>query len=353
MARAPLLEVQNLSKTYADGWTLDGVTFAVERSEIVGILGPSGSGKTTMLRLLAGLEIPDGGRVLMDGEDVAHKPPHLRNMGLMFQEYALFPHRDVFGNVAFGLQMQDRDRNAIVARVTETLQLVGLTGYERRDVNLLSGGERQRVALARSLAPRPRLLMLDEPLGALDRSLRERLVEELPQILRRAGVTAITVTHDQEEAFAIADRLVLMREGRVVQVGTPETVYQRPASTWAARFLGLTNVLSAEVLTGGMVHTELGDLRVGGPRVCSTDAPHSSRLLIRPEAARLGGDGPNALTGTVRERSFRGSVYRLKVGFPGGPDLAFAVSNAGAVPAPGESVELWLDPRGMALVPEE
>jgi ABC-type Fe3+/spermidine/putrescine transport system ATPase subunit len=353
MAWGPLLQVENLGKTYADGWTLHGVTFTVERAEIVGILGPSGSGKTTLLRLLAGLEIPDSGRALMDGEDVTHEPPHRRSIGLMFQEYALFPHRDVFGNVAFGLQMQARNRDDIAARVTDTLELVGLAGYERRDVNQLSGGERQRVALARSLAPGPKLLMLDEPLGALDRTLRERLVEELPQILQDAGVTAITVTHDQEEAFAISDRLILMRDGRVAQVGTPEAVYQRPASTWVARFLGLTNLLSAKALSDGIVQTRLGVLKVGGTASGTGNAPASLQLLVRPEAARLDADGPNVLTGVVRDRSFRGGFYRLVVEFPGGPNLVFAVPSATAVPAPDESIALSLDPRGMALLPAD
>jgi ABC-type Fe3+/spermidine/putrescine transport system ATPase subunit len=218
-----LLEIRHLCKSYPDGWALHDVSFTVEEGENLCLLGPSGCGKTTLLRLIAGLETPDSGQVLVDGEDVTPVSPHLRGFGLMFQEYALFPHKDVFGNVAFGLQMQGLSRDPVTARVTEVLELVGLVGFERRDVNQLSGGERQRVALARSLAPQPRLLMLDEPLGALDRALRERLMDELPDILRRAGVTAITVTHDQEEAFALADRVVLMRAGRVVGGGLPET----------------------------------------------------------------------------------------------------------------------------------
>jgi ABC-type Fe3+/spermidine/putrescine transport system ATPase subunit len=215
----PLLEICHLCKSYPDGWTLQGVNFVVAAGELLCLLGPSGCGKTTLLRLIAGLETPDDGRVLVNGEDVTPVPPHMRGFGLMFQEYALFPHKDVFGNVAFGLRMQRLSHEAVAGQVAEALALVGLGGFEHRDVSQLSGGERQRVALARSLAPRPRLLMLDEPLGALDRTLRERLLGELPGILRRAGVTAITVTHDQEEAFALSDRVVVMRAGRVVQVG--------------------------------------------------------------------------------------------------------------------------------------
>ena len=265
---------------------------AVERGEIVCLLGPSGCGKTTLLRLIAGLEPLDSGRVLVDEEDVTDVPPHLRGFGLMFQEYALFPHKDVFGNVAFGLRMQGLGRDEVAARVADALALVGLAGFEQRDVSLLSGGERQRVALARSLAPQPCLLMLDEPLGALDRALRERLLGELPDILHRAGATAITVTHDQEEAFAIADRVVLMRAGRVVQTGTPEAVYRRPASAWAARFLGLTNLLDGRVAGRGRVETAIGLLEIGDSELATWDVGFEVQVLIRPEAARLGEESP-------------------------------------------------------------
>jgi len=358
-----ILELCNLRKSYPDGWTLSGVSFTVEESEILCLLGPSGCGKTTLLRLIAGLETPDSGRVSVDGEDVTHEPPHLRGFGLMFQEYALFPHKDVSGNVAFGLRMQGLSRERVAARVTEVLELVGLAGFEQRDVNQLSGGERQRVALARSLAPQPRLLMLDEPLGALDRALRERLMDELPGILRRAGVTAIYVTHDQEEAFAIAGRVVLMRAGRVVQVGTPEEVYRRPASAWAARFLGLTNLLDARVVERGLVETPIGDWRLEtGDFVVSAPRPElgakaqsndwgEGQLLIRPEAARLDGAGPNVLQGVVTELSFRGEHYRLGVRHASGVELTFNFPANAALPAPGEPITLSLDQGALMLLP--
>ena len=351
MVHVPLLEVRNLCKAYPDGWTMAGVTFTVERGESAGLLGPSGCGKTTLLRLLAGLEVPDSGQVLVDGEDVCHVPPHRRGMGLMFQEYALFPHKDVFGNVAFGLRMQRLGRSAVATRVAEVLELVGLAGFERRDVNQLSGGERQRVALARSLAPQPRLLMLDEPLGALDRALRERLLEELPRILRQAGVTAITVTHDQEEAFAIADGLVLMREGRVVQVGTAEEVYRRPVSAWAARFLGLTNLLSARIVAPGRVETALGAMWVEDASNEASDPGGARELLVRPEAGRLSEEGPNVLNGVVSDRSFRGGHYRLTVRHAGGGELTFAMVSNDSLPQPGQGVVLSLDPEGLVLLP--
>ena len=356
-----LLELHDVHKSYPDGWALRDVSFVVEKGEIVCFLGPSGSGKTTLLRLIAGLETLDGGQVLVDGEEVSRVPPHLRGFGLMFQEYALFPHKRVLGNVAFGLRMQGLGRDAVAARVAEVLELVGLTGFEHRDVNQLSGGERQRVALARSLAPQPRLLMLDEPLGALDRALRERLMEELPAILRRAGVTGITVTHDQEEALALADRLVLMREGRVVQVGTPEEVYRCPASAWVARFLGLTNLLDVRVIEEKLVETAVGKLEIGdwrpvlsaveGLETDDAQFPTSNlQLLIRPEVARLDESGPNLLRGVVTERSFRGEHYRLTVRHSSGVKLTFNFPASVELPALGESITISLAPQAMALL---
>jgi ABC-type Fe3+/spermidine/putrescine transport system ATPase subunit len=344
----PLLEIRDLCKSYPDGWMLHDVSFTVDEGENLCLLGPSGCGKTTLLRLIAGLETPDGGQVLVDGVDVTHVPPHLRGFGLMFQEYALFPHKDVFGNVAFGLQMQGLSRETVAARVAEVLELVRMAGFERRDVNQLSGGERQRVALARSLAPQPCLLMLDEPLGALDRALRERLMDELPGILHRAGATAITVTHDQEEAFAVADRVVLMQAGRVVQVGTPEGVYRRPVSAWAAHFLGLANLLDARVLGLGQAETAIGTLQVSDRQ---SEIGVKAQLLVRPEAARVGETGPNLLVGVVVERSFRGEYYRLGVRHAGGVELTFNFPADADLPEIGEPITLSLAPGALVLLP--
>ena len=211
------LEVTHVSKSYPGLPVLKEASFAVAEGEIVCLLGPSGCGKTTLLRVVAGLETPDTGRVTFAGNDLATIPVHQRAFGFMFQDYALFPHRDVLGNVAFGLRMQGTPAAKITERVREALALVGLSGFERRRVIELSGGEMQRVALARSLAPRPQLLMLDEPLGALDRALREQLMNDLRGILKRIGLTALYVTHDQSEAFAIADRVLIMRDGQIVK----------------------------------------------------------------------------------------------------------------------------------------
>lgn len=236
----PVLAIEDIQKQFADGFdVLRGISLEAQPGEIVCLLGPSGCGKTTLLRIIAGLEKPDTGRVILDGQDMGQIPVHRRGIGLMFQDFALFPHQNVWGNVAFGLRMQGLPRPEINQRVSETLNLVNLGSLARRDVHQLSGGERQRVALARSLAPRPHLLLLDEPMGSLDRTLRDRLLEDLRDILKRVHVTTIYVTHDQAEAFAIADRVILMNEGRIVQAGRPEEVYRQPINAWAAGFLSL------------------------------------------------------------------------------------------------------------------
>jgi thiamine transport system ATP-binding protein len=243
----PALSVQGVTLQFpgTDAPALDDVSVSVDEGEVVALLGPSGCGKTTLLRVVAGLVRPDAGRVLLGGRDQDGVPTHRRGIGLMFQDYALFPHRDVGGNVEFGLRMAGMARSRRASRVAEVLDLVGLGGWEQRPVGPLSGGERQRVALARALAPAPRLLLLDEPLGALDRTLRDRLVPELGELFRSVGVSVVHVTHDQSEALALADRIIVMDHGVVVQEATPDELWARPASELVARFLGFTNVVPA------------------------------------------------------------------------------------------------------------
>jgi ABC-type Fe3+/spermidine/putrescine transport system ATPase subunit len=358
----PILTVEHVSKSYPGLPVLKEASFSVAAGETVCLLGPSGCGKTTLLRIVAGLEPPDTGTVTFAGQDLAGVPVHRRNFGFMFQDYALFPHRDVEANVAFGLRMQGKSPAEIRARVREMLALVQLNGYERRRVIELSGGEQQRVALARSLAPRPRLLMLDEPLGALDRALREQLMNELRGILKSAGLTALYVTHDQEEAFAVADRVFVMRArveagegGWIEQAGTPAEVYRYPATPYVARFLGFRNLLDGTVLTTSplTVRTPAGDLRVA-----DTSAAHPAGspvvLLVRPEAAEVrpaDATGPNLLTGRLLEASFRGSYYLLRTEHAGGVVLVCEASaTTEDMPVVGEAVNLWLDPNAITVI---
>ncbi|RST11741.1 ABC transporter ATP-binding protein [Streptomyces sp. WAC05374] len=309
-----MLALEDVTVRFGSRAAVDAVSLDVADHEIVCVLGPSGSGKSTLLRVVAGLQPVDAGRVLLDGADLAGVPVHRRGVGLMFQDHQLFPQRDVGGNVAFGLRMRGASRKEQASRVAELLDLVGLPGAERRAVAALSGGEQQRVALARALAPRPRLLMLDEPLGQLDRGLRERLVVELRQLFGRLGTTVLAVTHDQGEAFALADRVVVMRDGRIAQSGTPREVWQRPASEFVARFLGFDNVV------GASVSGEVADTAWGKVPVPAGTAQGRVRLLVRPAGVRLG-DPADGTRCTVEARTFRGHHVAVRLRPESGPTL--------------------------------
>ncbi|MBE7550187.1 MAG: ABC transporter ATP-binding protein [Anaerolineales bacterium] len=338
-----LLKVDHLSKSFANTPALVAVSLALDEGQILCLLGPSGCGKTTLLRLIAGLETPDSGRVYFEGQDISTVPPHQRGFGLMFQEFALFPHKNVGQNVAFGLQQWPR-AEAIQARVQEMLALVGLAGFERRDVDSLSGGERQRVALARSLAPGPRLLMLDEPLGALDRALRERLMLEIRQILKGLGLTSIYVTHDQTEAFAVADRVVVMNRGRIEQDGPPEQLYYHPATPFVAQFLGFTNLLPGVCQPGGRVETALGVWSLPAEQY-PPGTPVT--VLIRPEAASLEPVSDIALEGDLVASLFRGRFYQMTLSVAG-QILTFEMPRTPLSSADNQ-ITLWLDPAAISL----
>ncbi|OGO37904.1 MAG: hypothetical protein A2Z03_08095 [Chloroflexi bacterium RBG_16_56_8] len=278
-----MLELIKVRKSYEGQPLLSDISLTVKAHETICLLGPSGSGKSTLLRIIAGLEAPEDGQVLWDGTDLAATPPHLRDFGLVFQDYALFPHLDVFSNIAFGLKMRNWGDAKIKARLAEVLELVNLLGFEKRRVADLSGGEQQRVALARALAPHPRLLMFDEPLGALDRALRANLLNELRAILRRTGVPAIYVTHDQEEAFTIADRILILHTGAIVCEGSPAEVIAHPGSAWTANFLGLGNAIEGivgekqKIKSGAGVFTlRCAHRHQKGDRVSLLVRPHES-----------------------------------------------------------------------------
>jgi len=310
-----MLRVEDVTVRFEGKPALDGVSLDVADGEVVTVLGPSGSGKSTLLRVVTGLQRPDSGRVLLDGRDLDGVPPHRRGIGLVFQDQALFPHRDVWGNVVFGLRMRGVLSEEIEARGREVLALVGLRGFERRSVATLSGGEQQRVALARALAPEPRVLLLDEPLGSLDRRLRDRLLEDLSRIFEELGVTALYVTHDQAEAFALGDRVAVMREGRVVQVGTPDELWAAPVDDDVARFLGLGNVRDGRV--------------------------------VRPEAVavRRAADGERG-AGVVERVTRHGPAVRLVVRLDDGSTLEAALA-AVDHPAVGDRVSVEIDPKGI------
>ncbi|PBC85347.1 MULTISPECIES: ABC transporter ATP-binding protein [unclassified Streptomyces] len=309
---------------------LDAVDLDVAAHEIVCVLGPSGSGKSTLLRVVAGLQQADAGAVLLEGREQSGVPAHRRGVGLMFQDHQLFPQHDVEGNVAFGLRMRRSARAERERTVAGLLDLVGLPGAQRRAVASLSGGEQQRVALARALAPRPRLLMLDEPLGQLDRGLRERLVVELRRLFRELGTTVLAVTHDQGEAFALADRVVVMQDGRIAQTGTPLEVWQRPATEFVARFLGFDNVVAATV-QGEAAATPWGKVPVADG---TADGP--CRLLVRPAGVRLTA-APEGLPCTVTARTFRGTHVALLLQPAAGPQVEAACALRDA-PEVGERV---------------
>ncbi len=302
--------LDGLRRSYGTATVVDGVSLEVPRGSLIALLGPSGCGKTTTLRMVAGLERPDAGRVLVDGRDVTHLPPHARRMGVVFQSYALFPHLSVLSNVAFGLRMRGQSRAARTARATEALTMVGLAAHASRRPRQLSGGQQQRVALARALAIEPDVLLLDEPLSALDAKLREDLRVEMRILQRRAGATAVFVTHDQAEALAMADLVAVMHGGRVAQLAPPETVFERPATSFVAEFVGR----SARLL--GVA--EAGGVRCGSAllRTAAPPPPGAATVFVRPHRVRLLGPGEaaeNVLDGSVVALDYTGEVAQVVV----------------------------------------
>ena len=315
-----MLGVEDLSVSFDGIPALTGASLAVESGQTLALLGPSGCGKTTLLRVVAGLQTPASGRVTLDGNDLAGVPPHLRRIGLMFQENVLFPHKDIAGNVAFGLRMARKSHGEIAERVRELLELVGLPDAAGRAVQTLSGGEQQRVALDRALAPEPRALLLDEPLGSLDGPLRERLLDDLRTLFDRLGLTVLYVTHDVGEAFALGHRVAVLKAGRVVQAGTPDELWTRPADAWVARFLGIRNVFAED----------------------------GRRVVVRPEAVHVvAGSGAHVV---AAER--RGAVVWLQLRTDDGRELE-AATTATDHPEPGMTVGIEIDPAGVVEVPDD
>jgi thiamine transport system ATP-binding protein len=330
-----MLETHEVTVAFGDQFALDGLDLSVAAGEILAVMGPSGSGKSTLLRVVAGLQSADSGWVSWDGEPIDAVPPHKRGFGLMFQDYALFPHKTVAGNVGFGLRMQDRSPREVRARTLEVLELVGLAGYGERSVGTLSGGEQQRVALARTLAPEPRLLLLDEPIGSLDLALREHLIVEMREIFEHLDVIVLYVTHDRGEAFAVADRVAVVRGGRIVRDGSPREIWSDPRSRFVASFLGMENVYPVEV-DGGVV--DAGWLRLDGPR-------SAIAIAIPPDAVSLDPEG--SITGRVISVRFQAGSYRSTIGLDGETTLVMENREA---PRPGTAVSLTIDATRVAFL---
>jgi len=342
------VRIEACGKTFADGThALEPATLDIARGETLVLLGPSGCGKTTMLRIIAGLEVPDaGGRVLFDGKDMTAVPIERRNVGMVFQSYALFPNMTVSDNIGYGLKIRGMPAKERAARVAELVALTNISGLENRRIDQLSGGQRQRVALARAVAIRPGILLLDEPLTALDAALRDRLRGELNRLLRALGITTIYVTHDQSEAMELGDRVVVMQKGAMAQIGTPREIYFTPKSRFVAEFIGAANIVEAAVEDGHLVLP-------GGrqPIHCDVDMPVAV-AMIRPETIRVTSTGTAPLSGTIDSVSFIGDRQRLVVS--SASDRLLTVDAPNTLRAkPGERIGLSISPDAVRLLPPE
>jgi putative spermidine/putrescine transport system ATP-binding protein len=336
------LELTNVQKRFGETVAVEDFNLTAERGEFVSFLGPSGCGKTTTLRMIAGFEQPTAGRIVIDGKEMTHRPPNQRNIGMVFQSYALFPNMSVANNIGFGLKVRKRPSTAVRQRVNELLDLIGLAGRGERYPWQLSGGQQQRVALARALAIEPQVLLLDEPLSALDAKIRVALRKEIRSIQRQLGITTVYVTHDQEEALSLSDRVVVMSEGRIEQIGTPAEIYNFPATPFVASFVGTLNLLPAEVVEAGT-----GRLSVYGQEIRAAQPLTGSRtnstvsVALRPESMELGENGgPNRLRGPLEDVSFLGSIVRMRVGLGEGASVSLDTFNDPnlVLPAVGEVV---------------
>jgi len=348
------LDVQNLTKTFGQTTVVKGVSFSFDKGEFISLLGPSGCGKTTILRMIAGFEKPTSGSIAVDGQDITHLKPNQRQLGMVFQAYALFPNLNVGDNIGFGLKIAGMPAEERRARTDEMLKLIGLPGFEKRYPYELSGGQQQRVALARAIAPRPRMLLLDEPLSALDAKIRVSLREEIRAIQLDLGITTVFVTHDQEEALSISDRIVVMNAGNIEQLGAPHEIYNKPATRFVATFVGQLNSLEATVLDPGAKTVAIDGQGVTIPQLPATAAANAAiTLTLRPEVAAIGAREGNdiTLTGTIADVTFLGSVIRLRIAL-GQNMLSLDTFNdqRTAPPARGEAVTISLASKDLLVL---
>jgi spermidine/putrescine ABC transporter ATP-binding subunit len=345
----PLVEVRGVSRHFGEVVALDGVSLDIRENEFFALLGPSGCGKTTLLRVLAGFEYPDDGELLLGGEDLLRLPPNRRPLNLMFQSYALFPHMTVAKNVAYGLERERLPKAEIAARVTAVLHTVGLLDQARRRPRQLSGGQRQRVALARAIVKRPRLLLLDEPLSALDRKVRSDMQLELKRLQHEVGITFVVVTHDQEEAMSMADRVAVMNDGRIEQIGTPAEIYRRPGSVFVADFIGTSNIFTGRLAGPGVDVPGVGTLP-GQPVDALPVGATTVHLVIRPEEIRLTAPGQGLLSGRVVETQFVGGVSTIAVAVAGTDKPVLVTLPGLSDAARDDDVGLdWLAPQAVLL----
>jgi spermidine/putrescine transport system ATP-binding protein len=345
------IELSGLTKRFSE-IAVDNIDLTVASGEFFSLLGPSGCGKTTTLRLIAGFEQPTSGRILLDGVDVSGVPPHRRNVNTVFQSYALFPFLDVFDNVAFGLRHQGVGKADLKSRVNKALDLVAMTSFAKRRPGQLSGGQQQRVALARALVLNPAVLLLDEPLGALDAKLRRSLKVELKALQERVGITFLYVTHDQEEALTMSDRLAVMNAGRIVQIGTPREVYEDPADTYVADFLGAANLMEVEVVSAGALR--VGDFALTSNR-CEQTMAGSAHAVIRPERVRIeehGSAGENRVPAMVERVVFLGSATEVLLRLAPGVPVQALIQNDGSRSdlTQGTPVHVFLPPDALRVL---
>ena len=339
----PIIEVKGVSKFFGEKTALDNINLSIKKGEFVTILGPSGCGKTTLLRLIAGFQTASEGVIRIAGEEITQTPPHKRPVNTVFQKYALFPHLNVYDNIAFGLKLKKKPKDTVLKKVKAALKMVGMTDYEYRDVNSLSGGQQQRVAIARALVNRPKVLLLDEPLGALDLRLRKDMQNELKRIQQQMGITFIYVTHDQEEALTMSDTVVVMDKGRIQQIGTPEDIYNEPKNAFVADFIGESNILN-----GTMVRDRV--VKMYGKEFPCVDGGFAENepvdVVIRPEDIDIVPVEQGQLVGTVTNVTFKGMQYDIIVDFRG---FKWLIQTTDHSPV-GARIGVKIDPEGFHIM---